>query len=295
MIVLGDSVAWGQGLLRENKFDYLVFKALSGQPPAPGECVMVAHSGATIGADATLSKAPVDGEVPGSYPTIVQQCESFADRPDAVDIVIVNGGINDVDARRIVNPLTDELHLREKIVQYCYQDMLTLLGKATSKFTNRATRIVVPGYYPILSTESDPIRVPDFLGLHGVQFTKLLTALGDMVFHKIYRQCALFAEQSSISLRQAVDEINAKDGGRRVRFAEVPFAPENAALAPQAWLWGIGEDLVPEDQVVRPRHGACNLYEPDLIQREICYRASVGHPNVDGARQFAAAVQRALV
>lgn len=286
MVMLGDSVVWGQGLLPECKFSTLVYKSFAGQAPDPENFIVLAHSGATIGASSTIVKPSFDGEVPDSYPTIVQQCSSFNDRPDAVDIVILNGGINDVGAATIVDPLTDEDDLKELITKHCYQDMLTLLKQVTAKFSNPNTKIIVPGYFPILSTESDLAILPHFLGVHGVSTNRLLTGLDDIIFRKIFDQCALFFNQSNANLNQAVADVM----DPRVRFAPIPFQPANAALAPDAWLWGINDDLTPEDQVIGRRHAACDLYEADIIQRETCYRASVGHPNVIGAQQFANAI-----
>jgi hypothetical protein len=295
MIVLGDSVTWGQGLLPAQKFSTLVYSQLPSQTPDNSSLTVLAHSGATIGVCATISKPALDGEVPDSYSTVIQQCASYENRPEAADVVIVNGGINDVDVFTIVNPLTDSDDLHELINQHCYLDMLTLLGQVTAKFTNPATRIVVPSYFPILSRESDPIRLPHFLGLYGVQLTPLLTNLGDIVFDKIFDHCRMSNEKSGACLGKAVTEINQQQGGKRVRFAQVPFTASNSVLAPDAWLWGIKADSSPEDPVRRQRHAACDLDERDPIRRDLCYRASVGHPNITGAKQFAQAILSTLV
>src|SRR5689334_7934291 len=141
MVVLGDSVNWGQGLETAEKFYSLVKVALSAD-----ECTLLAHSGATIGAGITTTEAPIDGEVPTSYPTILQQCAAFADSPETVDLVIVNGGINDIDVRSILNPFTDSSDLKDMIKQYCFRDMKTLLGAILAKFTNPACKVVVTSY-----------------------------------------------------------------------------------------------------------------------------------------------------
>lgn len=294
IVALGDSVVWGQGLLSEQKFTALVNQGLNENSPDGGSLTVLAHSGATIGVGATIVKPAVIGEVPDSYPTVIQQCNSFDDQPRNVDVVIVNGGINDISCPKIVNPMTDEDDLRESINRHCYQDMLALLNNVTSNFSNPATRIVVPSYYPILSALSDPIRLPAFLGLHGVHVTDLLTDLCDLVFSKIFKQCQIFSALSSVCLSRAVDETNQHLGRPRVRFAQVPFAPENAVFAPNAWLWCVDTEMFPEDPVAQQRRAACDLDEPDAIQRELCYRASAGHPNTVGAQQFAGAILAAL-
>jgi len=294
IVALGDSVMWGQGLLPEQKFVALVNQGINGDPPVDSNLTILAHSGAIIGAATNVSGTAVDGEVPMAYPTVIQQCDSFSDNPLAVDIVIVNGGINDVDGNNIVDPLVDEYTLRTLINQHCYQDMLTLLTHITSKFSNPNTKIVVPSYYPILSEQSDLIRIPPFLELRGIFLTELLTKLGDVIFDTIFEKCQLFSDLSSVCLRQAVNETNQALGRNCVRFAQVPFGTDNAGLAPNAWLWGVDVDSEPEDPMAAPRHASCDLYQPNLFKRELCYRASAGHPNILGAQQFAGAIMNAL-
>jgi hypothetical protein len=79
---------------------------------------VLAHSGATIGVGDTETADPVDGEVPTSYPTILQQCDLFTGLRDKVDLVLMDGGMNDVDVTTILNPFNPanldellELHL----------------------------------------------------------------------------------------------------------------------------------------------------------------------------------------
>ncbi|MES2128370.1 MAG: hypothetical protein V4463_13970 [Pseudomonadota bacterium] len=295
MLVLGDSVCWGQGLLPQQKFSTLVYQGLFGQAPVTGEMRVLAHSGAIIGASAHANKPAVDGEVPDSYRTIRQQCADFTGATDTIKLVLVNGGINDVDAFTIVNPLTDEDDLRDMIQEYCYRDMLTLLDDVTRKFSHPQTTIVVPSYFPILSAQSDPLMLPSYLGImHNINLDLLTTLAGDIVFAKIFRQCKQFYEESSRCLAKAVADTNARLGGTRLRYAQVPFTDANAALAPQAWLWGITEFLLPEDPVQDARHNACNRDEPDALRRQICYRASAGHPNLLGAQEYAKAIRAVL-
>jgi hypothetical protein len=117
------------------------------------------------------------------------------------------------------------------------------------------------------------------------------TAFGFLV-DKVVANCRIFTEESSLAIQRAVHDV----GSPRVRFADVPFAPENSALAPNPWLFGINADVMlsPQDPVAAERHAACNLFERDPFQREGCYRASAGHPNQPGAQQFASAVINAL-
>jgi len=290
MVVLGDSVTWGQGLLTQEKFYTLVKLALTGTNGTQGVTVL-AHSGATIGAHVTTTEPSVDGEVPTSYPTIIQQCDSFMDAPEAVDLVILNGGINDIDVRLLLNPLTDTNDLHDMIQLFCFKDMKTLLGKVVSKFTKPTAKIVVTSYFPVLSELSLAPLVHAFLALYGVSSGLFFPHLAEQIVAKVVANCAQFWHESNAVFQQAVDEVNAQAGGQpRVFFAQAPFTAANSALAPNAWLWGVNIALAPEDPIRDARHQACNLFEHDLLQREICYRASAGHPNLIGAQQFADAI-----
>ena len=286
IVVLGDSVTWGQGLLDSQKMHNLVAGIFSDK--AAADVCLLAHSGAIIGADIDTNAPSVDGEVPASYPTVLQQCHGFASDVQQVDLVIVNGGINDVDFHVIVNPLTDPSDLHDLIVQYCYEDMKTLLSEVAAKFANPGTKIVLTSYYPILSRKSAMELIPCFLLLHGIATPPFLLPINDLALGRPVNNCLQFWTESNILFERAVDEVNSSQPqARRIFFAKAPFAEENAVFAPNAWLWGVNPDLSPQDPVQDDRHESCDIYEGDLIQRETCYRASAGHPNILGAQQFA--------
>jgi lysophospholipase L1-like esterase len=285
MVVLGDSVNWGQGLETPEKFYSLVQAAINAS-----DSILLAHSGATIGVGVPPTEGQVNGEVPTAYPTILQQCDAFTDSPETIDLVIVNGGINDINVRFIISPITDSAHLKDSIRQHCFHDMKTLLERVVARFTKPTAKIIVTSYYQILSHQSHlPLVVP-FLAMFGVGLPPFLTLLDGLVFDKIFANCEQFYVQSNRFLQKAINEANAAAGSQRIFFAQPPFGPENAALAPQAWLWGVNHDLSPQDPVQAARRVACNAFETDLIRRETCYRASTGHPNLQGAQQFANAI-----
>jgi lysophospholipase L1-like esterase len=288
MVVLGDSVTWGQGLLPAQKFYSQVKLALSGTDCSTN-CAVLAHSGATIGVGVNTTEPAVNGEVPTSYPTVLQQCNGFDDSPEGVDLVLISGGINDIDVRFILDPFTDASDLKDAIDSYCYRDMKTLLMTVTNKFTKPSCRFVVTSYFPILSEESDVPQVEPLLSIHGIQLPGWLERV--LVVDKIVDNATLFWQCSQKKLSAAVDETNHNLGGTaRLFLATPPFAAENAALAPEAWLFGLNADLSAEDPVADQRRRACDVDETDVIQREKCYRASAGHPNQIGADRFAAAI-----
>jgi hypothetical protein len=288
VIVIGDSVLWGQGLTEPQKIHKCVAAALN-IPSA--DIVSTAHSGAIIGAKNSTTKKSLYGEVPTSYPTIFQQCSSVANKYPDVALVLLNGGINDIDFRFIINPFTDQEDLSDAIEMYCYHDLKLLIERVAQIFSDLQTRIVLTGYYPILSKESNVDLIPQFMAVHGLSLPSLLPLPKFLIFDRMVANCQRFWKESNQWFTRAVREVNETLGGvPRILFSQVLFQDENAALGPNPWLWGIQPDLTAEDPMRDVRHDACNLYEPDLIQRQVCFRASAGHPNILGAKHFAQSI-----
>lgn len=293
MLCFGDSVMWGQGLLPVEKFNAKVFEALAGSPPQADELQSFAHSGAIIGAGDDTVKPAIDPEVPDSYPTIYQQIAAYEGDTD-VDLILINGSINDVGAMTIVSPLTDADDLRRSIRQHCYQDMKDLMVLLTSQFDSPKTRFVLVGYYPILSEQSDVDLIPRALGLRGVDLSHLVHVIDEFIYKKVFENCKLFSDLSAQYFQQVIQEVNDNEGDSRVRFAVVPFAPENSELAPNAWLFGLNADLSPQDPIQAARADMCRRDEDDELRLEACYHASLGHPNPYGASKFADTILKAL-
>lgn len=295
--VLGDSVAWGQGLLPQDKYAYLVADGLGGDI----EVLMYAHSGARINIPGSTARANVTPEVPTASPTIISQVDSVTD-PAHVDIVLLNGGINDVDVRKIMNPTTTTEELSQMTESACYGSMKELLQKSIAVLSNHSTRFLVSGYYPILISQSElaPKSEPDplkhLLSLFGAGFPIYLDR--QPIFDKLCSLALQFWHESDVTLTKAVSEISQQcvlDG--RLQFVHCPFAEKNALFAPEPMLFGLSDSLGPQDEVIAVRKKACDLQYPDpldLLSREVCYHASVGHPNVSGARLIAKALLEAL-
>jgi hypothetical protein len=209
-----------------------------------------------------------------------------------VNLVILNGGINDIDIRYILNPFTEQGDLKDTTRRFCGKDMSALLAAVLARFP--AARVVVTSYYPILSPASRVDLFDDFMTTIGLPVSPLTDLIDDnIVYERIVSNCELFSAESTKALQGAVDAANARTPGR-VALAAPLFTDDNAALAPGAWLFGINDDLSPQDPVAAARHGSCDKCTDDLFRREQCYRASCGHPNVAGAQQFAAAILAAI-
>lgn len=295
LVTLGDSVSWGQGLLPEHKFSRIVANALR---PAFPDLVehLLAHSGAIIGAGATVTRPAVDGEVPVGYPTIIEQLAGFPGDPQDVRVVLVTGGINDVDVRTILNPFIPLSTLRALTIEHCYDSMRILLERTLARFSNAATAIIVPAYFPILSTRSTPFRIPRMLIINGVEPAPPELITPQAFFDAIVQRCLQFWTESTDALRRAVNVVNAALPAPRVKLVDPGFTEANAVFADDPWLWGLDHDLSAQDEVEDPRRAACNRAIPwlDPLAREQCYRASAGHPNVTGAQKYADAILAAL-
>src|SRR5229473_1117716 len=105
MVVLGDSILWGQGLPLEDKATTTAQRSLGTRLSRPAILEMFAHSRAVITPDVWHDLQPAKpGEVPSRYPSVTAQAKAVPN-PANVDLVLVNGGINDMGAQQIVNPI----------------------------------------------------------------------------------------------------------------------------------------------------------------------------------------------
>ena len=295
LVVLGDSVMWGQGLRDEHKSATLAAQGLGNLQP-----VIIAHSGAVIGRAATCSPGSQKGEMPESCPSILGQIATYQGDPSKVPVVLLDGGINDIDIRTILNPSTDPKDLSSDIQQYCYKDMGYLLTQVKARFSQAATKIVVTSYFPIITSASRFDFVPPVLEMLGAPLPRLIGAdplgLGNPIADRVIGLCLQFWRESTLALQKAVNDVNIGTGPRCC-FANVPFTENNSVFAPQAWLYGVGPapDFAAQDEVVAQRRPQCDFtFANDWLAREQCYRASAGHPNSTGAQQFAQAILNAL-
>ena len=294
IVAIGDSIVWGQGLLPGEKFTTLVQQALKPAHPEGVSLESSAHSGAVIGATGATG-TPQIGEVPASRLSIIEQCDAFANAPEAVDLVILDGGINDVGVATILNPLALIPSLDARVGHACHDGMLVLLRKVSAKFSKPSCKILVTGYYPILSAMSDPLGVIKLLGLFGIAVPPFLDRDVDFI-NPVLARCEAFFNDSTAQLRNAI----ADSGDPRITFVPTGFTDANAVFVPgTSLLWGLdlGDNLEPLDPVADARRPLCDAAHPDpgdLLSREICHRASAGHPNVQGAQHYSRQILAAL-
>jgi hypothetical protein len=313
MLVLGDSIQWGTGLQDAEKMHSLIeneIQKINGNIGIYKD--IQAHTGATIGITVNgdmdtniCTPLKEDGEVPTSYPTIIQQADNFTLTPPAmVDLILIDGGINDIDINNILNPDFSDHDLELMIEKYCHQNLLKLLKKVANKFIE--AKIVVTGYFQIVSSESDSKFVKAYLIARNIRefdFSGVIEALTPAQMQKVIRNCQIFAEKSNTKIQETVNELNndlvraSPNASSRVSFAKVHFGIENSVFASSPWLFGIDLDLAPKDTMAGHRYLACDRASrhprcagEDRTAEFICKRASVGHPNTIGAQKYAEAI-----
>ncbi|MGM0590528.1 MAG: PLAT/LH2 domain-containing protein [Halobacteriota archaeon] len=314
LYAVGDSVTWGQGLEHHEKFASLVYEELAADGDTLDPAHIYARSGAIIGihraadaepladvADSPLSRT-AEHEVPWSRPTVREQVDELADavsEPSDVDLLIIGGGINDVDVRTLIDPFTEtydgevdslpnasendpipaepDYELEDLIRTYCYDDMRTLVRTARDCFPESV--VVVTGYFPVVSPLTDFDVLRDWRLLFHDAF--------DWLAAEFIAQSLYFNRRALYWLRRAVAELNADSDacGPGVAFAHPSFGIENSLEAPDPWLWGVDAD----DPVRATRMEGCKAIGADGAT-DSCPIASTGHPNPAGARQYADAI-----
>ncbi len=317
ILVVGDSVAWGQGLLDAQKFHNLVAVQLFKMKGAEPSILHYACSGAIIGFEdgKPTPPVPVEGfwprEIPESNPTLYEQCQRvLADHPDRrFDAIVLCGGINDVGVKTIFDPRTSVPSIQQRCRAACYDGMGNLLDFIRSTFVaaNPAARVVVLGYYPVFSPKSVLPDVLDLLKALAIE-TVFPPALYEYDLHPaaplaglqqiIVRNSLAFRDASREQLNAAVDAANAKSATKNFVFVDPQITEDESAFVPKgkALIFGLAPNELAEDPVAKDRVKYCGdlLDMTPGLERFTCDRASVGHPNVAGARRYADHVIQAL-
>lgn len=331
MLVIGDSILWGQGLKKERKSWWRVKCWLQEKTGREVREKIEAHSGASIESAGNELLYTSNGEVPSYTPTVNQQVaearQHYVD-PGVVDLVLVNGCINDVDVRNLLNAATNLQRLETSINEACGERMRRLLGRVAREFPS--AHLVVTGYYNIFSDETDHNRFTRMLVKNLTSRTKEDEEMSDKEMRRRLVDISnLWYRVSTISLNRAVNAINTELAHPRVHFAEINFQPEHAFAAPETLLWnfkfastnltGLREAIViltlgtaayeSNDQVRELRSKSCKeVYEQLKKKNETkqekqsressylaCRYASLGHPNQMGALIYAESIKGQLL
>ena len=327
MLVLGDSILWGQGLKDEHKSWYLVKGWLQETFAGQVRERIEAHAGAVIG---TSGNAPpksltLYGEISSAWPTLNDQIDdalhSYPD-PAEVDIVLVDGCINDVNARRFLNAANTVDGIKALAEEKCGAPVEKLLARIASSFPN--AHIIASGYYPIISN-----KTPHDLFMRALAKRFYAPAAGEdrrlsdeQLLDRLALVSAAWYEASNQWLMQAVAQVNTelsrKGSRQRVLFAKIPFLPEHSFAARDSHLWGfdattlrkmlaavtLGKvSLQPNDEVRSQRAAVCEDFFKHVTaetkeqknarkeQLRVCRLAAIAHPNRKGAVMYAEAIK----
>jgi len=245
MLVLGDSIMWGQGLSEDEKISYQVQEWLCDQTKRPVRLWREAHSGAVLDTaepkenGGAKPKEPhcekrdellkeFGGEVNDCEPTIPQQLEHalgnlrlIGVKPEEIHLVLMDGCINDFNVDRILDPAISETTVQKRAAEVCYGRMKPFLERALSSFPN--ARFIVTGYYPVITQKSAKnILYGAVLGL-GMASAKqkwFFRSARKQLFAKAVDASKYFGKYSNESLQQSIDEANSA-GAPRISFVKV--------------------------------------------------------------------------
>ena len=326
LLVVGDSLIFGQGLLEKDKIHTHVAEWLRTSAPGGPRDVnlkMKAHSGSTLKFHAedaeAYRKAGRDEtffykrEVNVSFPSTWKQIEVAAEEYRAAgksgaDLILLSGCITDITVAKVLDPKGDDDLLRRQAKQFCHDDMLDVLNHSVRLHPRAA--IAVVGYFPMVSSQSNGKRL--FNGwLEALDTNRFLKwMMNNPIMRKAYFQkvgnkamhrSRLWFEESSRQIESAVDDFNRQFDRRRAVFVGSPLTEDNAVEAPNTLLFKMGKRGISEDPMYAERKADCDAALPELKRStgiefpiRFCEVAGVGHPNPTGSRKYADAVIAAL-
>jgi lysophospholipase L1-like esterase len=293
ILAFGDSIMWGQGLREDQKFATLVKNWVTAN--MLGRAVTFesfAHSGARIMPHEMDGAAPFAGEVPSKFPSVHKQLYRALDSlktrkilPSEIDLVLLNGGINDIGITSILSPFASSGSITDLTRDSITGHMNYLLPAAAGMFGN--AKFIVPGYFPIVTEDSATPEVTALLGVVSAVFGLPVILFTPWIKQQLIANCRAFFTEADAGLRAAVTAQNGRTPNRCV-FADPGFSLANGYGASDRFLFNTGES----DPMVVARKASCDVagQGSDLT----CTSASMGHPNVNGAIKYASAMNAGL-
>lgn len=319
IVVVGDSLIWGQGLKEEDKTYSLVrgwYEAEHLKGTRKAELVVKAHSGATVKLHdverqglkkAGLSEDTVfNGEISFGFPSSFKQLESAHDElreraipADDVELILVSGCITDISVGEILNPLGGKKKMPKLVEQYCGRDMLDLLNHAHTLFPN--ARIAVLGYYPMIGPKTRSSKLLDGW-LESMSFPRPVQPLANNILTRrifgLLRKRAeegsrVFVRESTKHLQAAVSSFNSERGASKAFFVESPVTEENTLDTEDTLLFNMAKDGRTDDPLYDFRLTECRGPQGEIrrkagIKESVrhCQISGAGHPNEKGARRY---------
>jgi hypothetical protein len=270
-----------------------------------------AHSGAQIQVNPGDPDryTGLGGEIPSSYPSVTLQLsdlvQSKAPPAGDVDLVLLDGGINDITVLHILNvalvefPANGPNWVRSKTNELCVGHMAQLLPQVTTQFPNAA--VVVTGYFPIASAKSNLAALGALLFKLGVPIPEAIGLTVGLRAMLVDRSNAF----NDVALHGFTDLVSRANQGLpapRVALAWPEFSPDNCFAAPNSYLFNVAPfNGLAGDEA----EGIVGVHEPpansvnDVAWRRAnecrcagrtdwnCSDACMGHPNVIGAQVYA--------
>lgn len=245
IVIIGDSVIWGQGLTENEKTFNIVADFI--RTKGNGLNVIIenyAHSGAIMGDKISrLVTTGKNSEVPYDFPTIFAQLDISEKKstPDT-DLIILNGGINDVGFTAIIDPVSDisEDSLRGETRKNCGAKMKQLLEETHHSHPN--AQILVTGYFNMISINSNPVLYLALLSLFSASPGLLNELIVPVLLAFSIKRSKVFFEISQEALRNAVEEAN-HTINNKATFIKGDWSDEHALFASKSRLFGFGFDL----------------------------------------------------
>jgi lysophospholipase L1-like esterase len=323
MLVLGDSVLWGEGLKTKYKSWYHVKTWVQKNTGRPVIERIEAHAGAVVeGGEVDERLTVTDGEVNIALPTVRDQVDRALQHygdGSKVDLVLVTGCVNDIGVPRFLSASSND-----EIIQLteakCGPPVTKLLQKITTSFPN--AHVIVTGYYLLFSEKTRN----DFV-LRGLarKFLDTDPAAEKITkrdsFERLIGNSKAWYQASNKTLREVVERVNAElraqGSQKQVMFTNIQFAPEYSFGTHETHLWGFdrspfrmmllflsfGKILLPSDDDVRgQRKASCKeVFKPRQNEnaeqkrerenrRLLCRYAALGHPDRKGAMLYGDAI-----
>lgn len=276
MAAFGDSLMWGQGLRREDRFAWLVAEALAAA--AGMSLAMVAdrsRSGAQINANLAERQQFIDtfieqfvdraarrrfragdesaaenlyGEIPASFPTVSWQVDALAATAGRrIEVALVSGGANDIgfdavlDPRQFPGAFIEEFDGRIRAI--AHDAVFGLLAKVRDKCPSAV--ILQFGYHRPISYGSPKSRIEAYFKHElnddfGWYLNKFLGVVPiDQMVTETRIRSEWAAGRAQHWMRQAVADANADNTirGPGIVFVPAPFDEEHSAFGQQPRVW----------------------------------------------------------
>jgi lysophospholipase L1-like esterase len=233
VLILGDSIAWGQGLKPEHRWRTLLVEHLAtALKCSVREISSEVHSGAIIGIGdqneigrsdlyqpgaaekSFLNLGPYGGEIPSSTPTALAQLDALdagADKDAPIDLVVVSAGINDVRIARFIDPLAREKFVADLVDLHCHKHLAVLLDRIRTRCIERnpACRVAVLSYFRIISEQS-------------LAFPSVYDFVSAILAEPPHTQAEQRTKRVVQSLARAAEEVQAPPTTAYTSFAQLP-------------------------------------------------------------------------